>query len=125
MQAKEMEVSTKQTIQLNQEPAKHVAAAQSEHSINEKLEEMVHLAGVDQQDNHKQLKNADIAVHNSKLWCPGEIAMAAHLNGMEHLAKHQLPMSSMAVAERCLEENGSDAQEKLITNKVYQMLPQQ
>ncbi|XP_015160605.1 uncharacterized protein [Solanum tuberosum] len=117
MQVKETEVPTKQTIQLNQEPANHVAAAQSEHSINEKLEETVHLAGVDQQENQKQLKNAAIAVHNSKLWCPGEIAMAAHLNGMEHLAKHQLPMSSMAVAERYLEENGSDAQEKLITNK--------
>ncbi|KAH0720547.1 hypothetical protein KY284_005577 [Solanum tuberosum] len=116
-QVKETEVPTKQTIQLNQEPANHVAAAQSEHSINEKLEETVHLAGVDQQENQKQLKNAAIAVHNSKLWCPGEIAMAAHLNGMEHLAKHQLPMSSMAVAERYLEENGSDAQEKLITNK--------
>uniref|UniRef100_A0A0V0IEI9 Putative ovule protein n=1 Tax=Solanum chacoense TaxID=4108 RepID=A0A0V0IEI9_SOLCH len=117
MQVKETEVPTKQTIQLNQEPAKHVAAAQSEHSNNEKLEETVHLAGVDQQENQKQLKNADIAVHNSKLWCPGEIAMAAHLDGMEHLAKHQLPMSSMAVADRYLEENGSDAQEKLITNK--------
>ncbi|WMV50912.1 hypothetical protein MTR67_044297 [Solanum verrucosum] len=117
MQVKETEVPTKQTIQLNQEPAKHVAAAQSDHSNNEKLEETVHLAGVDQQENQKQLKNADIAVHNSKLWCPGEIAMAAHLDGMEHLAKHQLPMSSMAVAERYLEENGSDAQEKLITNK--------
>uniref|UniRef100_M0ZZ87 C2H2-type domain-containing protein n=3 Tax=Solanum tuberosum TaxID=4113 RepID=M0ZZ87_SOLTU len=117
MQVKETEVPTKQTIQLNQEPARHVAAAQSEHSNNEKLEETVHLAGVDQQENQKQLKNADIAVHNSKLWCPGEIAMAAHLDGMEHLAKHQLSMSSMAVAERYLEENGSDAQEKLITNK--------
>ncbi|KAH0739408.1 hypothetical protein KY290_038113 [Solanum tuberosum] len=95
MQVKETEVPTKQTIQLNQEPARHVAAAQSEHSNNEKLEETVHLAAV----------------------VPWEIAMAAHLDGMEHLAKHQLSMSSMAVAERYLEENGSDAQEKLITNK--------
>ncbi|XP_060175947.1 uncharacterized protein LOC132606451 [Lycium barbarum] len=126
MQIKEMVVPTKQ------EQVKHVAAAQSELSTNEKLKEKVHLADTGQQENPKQLKNADVAVHNSKLWCgtcnmwfPDEIVMAAHLKGREHLAKLQIPMSSMALAERYLEENGSDAQEKLITHKVYQMLLQQ
>lgn len=120
MQVKEMEVPKKQLIQLNQEQEKHVAAAQSKHSNTEKLKEKVHLAGIGQQEKPKQLKNADVAVHNSKLWCgtcnmwfPGGIVMDAHIKGKENLAKLQLPMSSMAMAERYLEENGSDSQGKL------------
>lgn len=88
------------------------------------MKEKVHLAGIGQQEKPKQLKNADVSVHDSKLWCgtcnmwfPGEIVMAAHFNGREHLAKFQLPMSSMSVAERYLEENGSDAQEKTYYNQ--------
>ncbi|XP_059298331.1 uncharacterized protein LOC132051040 [Lycium ferocissimum] len=97
MKVKETAVPTKQ------EQVKHVAAAQSEHSTDEKLKEKVHLAGTGQQENPKQLKDADVAVHNSKLWCgtcnmwfPDEIVMAAHLKGREHLAKLQIPMSSTA-----------------------------
>ncbi|XP_075093087.1 uncharacterized protein LOC107802075 isoform X3 [Nicotiana tabacum] len=73
----------------------------------------------------KQLKSADVAVHNSTLWrgtcnkrCSGETAMAAHLNGRKHKTTLQKTMSSKAVAGSYLEETRFDVPEKLIANKV-------
>ncbi|XP_016508266.1 uncharacterized protein LOC107825863 isoform X2 [Nicotiana tabacum] len=114
-------VASNKSNQLKQEEVKHAAAARSEHnSTNLKLKEKVDLAAAGQ-----QLMSADVAVHNSTLWCgicnkrcSDETAMAAHLNGRKHMAKLQKTMSSKAVAERNLEEKGSDVSEKLVTNKV-------
>ncbi|MCD7461526.1 hypothetical protein HAX54_046370 [Datura stramonium] len=84
---------------LKQEQVKQEPAAQK-HSTNEKPKEKVQLGATGQHQKKKQVKNTAGSTHNSKLWCsfcnvrcPGEIDMAAHLNGRKHLTKLQETMS--------------------------------
>lgn len=86
---------------LKQEQVKQAPAAQKKNSTNEKPKEKVQLGGTGKHQKQTQMKNAGGATHNSNLWCsfcnvkfPGEIDMAAHLNGRKHLAKLQETMSS-------------------------------
>lgn len=93
--------ASKMPDKLKQEQVKHALEAQKKNNTNEKPKEKVLLgATTGQHQRQMQGKNAGGASHNSKLWCsfcdvwcPDEIAMAAHLNGRKHLAKLQERMS--------------------------------